>query len=485
MEDDVQVSEEAWSRKDAGFFYRHLPASDRWRVFQDFSHRFAAVDIETTGLSSYAGITVVGIQYNGEYRAFINGINLADAVPMLESAFGLITFNGARFDLPFLKRAFPSLRLPSAHLDLRFLARRVGLTGGLKHVEALLGFDRSDTVNTIDGYGAVVLWNQYLRGDDGALEQLVRYNAADTCVLHPLCEIIVHRLKEKLGSPHVMPPVRRSGRRDQNSDSAPCVEHSRRTVSLDDSLYHPRRSCLGMTEGEDGRRRSIALPECRRVPSRPTIDVVLRRMPNPSSRIVGVDLSGSDARRTGWACLQGEKVITKRLRLTSDIIHETIMCGPDLVSIDAPLTLPAGRCCFSDACECHRYGISRLCERMLRERGVGVYWGLLPSMQALTKRGIAVAQAFKQEGIPVIESFPGAAQDILHIPRKRKSLAQLYNGLVCLGVRDLAPLKTITHDELDAVTSAIVGAFYLANLHEALGTSKEGYLIVPILPTHA
>ncbi len=37
----------------------------------------------------------------------------------------------------------------------------------------------------------------------------------------------------------------------------------------------------------------------------------------------------------------------------------------------------------------------------------------------------------------------------------------------------------ITHDEVDAITSALVGVFYLADDYIALGTPAEEYLIVP------
>ena len=40
----------------------------------------------------------------------------------------------------------------------------------------------------------------------------------------------------------------------------------------------------------------------------------------------------------------------------------------------------------------------------------------------------------------------------------------------------------VTHDEVDAVTSALVGLFYLANDYIALGTPSEDYLIVPRSP---
>jgi len=80
---------------------------------------------------------------------------------------------------------------------------------------------------------------------------------------------------------------------------------------------------------------------------------------------------------------------------------------PSLVSIDSPLSLP------EDPAK-----IYRECELTLKRRGIGVYWCLLPSMKALTMRGISLAARLRGEGFNVIESYPGAAQDILGIPRK-------------------------------------------------------------------
>ncbi len=40
----------------------------------------------------------------------------------------------------------------------------------------------------------------------------------------------------------------------------------------------------------------------------------------------------------------------------------------------------------------------------------------------------------------------------------------------------------VTHDEADAITSALVGLFYLADDFIALGTPAEDYLIVPRSP---
>jgi predicted nuclease with RNAse H fold len=100
-------------------------------------------------------------------------------------------------------------------------------------------------------------------------------------------------------------------------------------------------------------------------------------------------------------------------------------------------------------------------------------------MEMLTKRGIKLASALRKAGCKVIESYPGAAQDILGIPRKKASLEELKWGLSRAGIAGDFLSTSITHDEVDAVTSALVGLFYLADHYIALGTTTEEYLIVP------
>ena len=100
-------------------------------------------------------------------------------------------------------------------------------------------------------------------------------------------------------------------------------------------------------------------------------------------------------------------------------------------------------------------------------------------MEMLTRRGIRLANELRRQGLQVIKSYPGAAQDILGIPGKGASLDELKRELVRAGITgDFATAK-VTHDEVDAITSALVGLFYLADDYIALGTPSEDYLIVP------
>jgi dephospho-CoA kinase len=84
-------------------------------------------------------------------------------------------------------------------------------------------------------------------------------------------------------------------------------------------------------------------------------------------------------------------------------------------------------------------------------------------------------------GIPVIESYPGAAQDIMRIPRKRASLEYLKQGLGEFGISGSFLDTSVSHDEVDAITSAVVGLFFWGGKFEALGNDDEEYLIIPDL----
>jgi len=193
--------------------------------------------------------------------------------------------------------------------------------------------------------------------------------------------------------------------------------------------------------------------------------------------VVGIDLTAGD-KATGIALLKGSSVETCSLRSDEEILAYIAQHGPGIVSIDSPLGLPGG----GDEID-PKAGIVRVAEYDLASVGIPAYPALIDSMRLLTQRGIRLRQAI--EGSPmapqVIESYPGAAQDILCIPRKQKSLDLLREGLRRLGLGGEG-LETRSHDEMDAITSAIVGRYFEASLFEPMGVPREAQLIVPKVP---
>lgn len=189
-------------RDDISFFSQRLPPGEMWRLFRAFQDRAVYLDIETSG--GYQGvddITVIGIYDGTDVQTFVNGINLDDFEIAIAAYNLVITFNGARFDLPFIRSRFPGISLPPAHIDLRFLLKRLGYAGGLKKIEKDLGITRESSIDGMDGFEAVRLWQAYRWGDDTALETLIRYNRADIVNLEPLMKIGYREMKAVLLCP--------------------------------------------------------------------------------------------------------------------------------------------------------------------------------------------------------------------------------------------------------------------------------------------
>jgi len=179
--------------------------------------------------------------------------------------------------------------------------------------------------------------------------------------------------------------------------------------------------------------------------------------------------------------MQGSHAETARLGEDDEIVARILEVAPDLVSIDSPLCLPVGRTMVTDDDPRRFCGIMRQSERILKRRGINVYPCLIQSMQRLTERGINLATRIRSHGIPVIECYPGAAQDIMGIPRKGAGNEWLTLGMSEFGVSGRFVNEPVSHDELDAITCALVGSFHLAGRTEALGGRGEEPMIVPDL----
>ena len=196
----VATSVQRLSDGDGPFFQATLPPSQRWRLYADFLPSAAFLDIETTGLSpDYSVTTMVGVLDSSGFTAYVRGDNLDDLPEALRRYRLIVTFNGARFDLPFLRNEFAGsgrsdLFDHAAHLDLMYTLRTAGLRGGLKSIERQAGVGRPSELSDLDGLDAVRLWHMGQEGEPDAVETLVRYNAEDVVSLPRLAERAVHAL---------------------------------------------------------------------------------------------------------------------------------------------------------------------------------------------------------------------------------------------------------------------------------------------------
>ncbi|RJX35487.1 MAG: exonuclease [Desulfarculus sp.] len=175
-----------------------IHTSEHWRFYPQYK-RVAYLDIETGGdPEDFGGITVVGLYDGREVRQYVAGRDLHEASQAMAGYEVVVTFAGASFDLPVLRQVFSRLLVPPVHIDLRWLLRRLGLRGGLKRIERSLGLERPEHVGDMDGYMAVMLWQEHLAGDEEALRTLLDYNACDIVNLEPLLKMAVGQLRERV-----------------------------------------------------------------------------------------------------------------------------------------------------------------------------------------------------------------------------------------------------------------------------------------------
>ena len=150
--------------------------------------------------------------------------------------------------------------------------------------------------------------------------------------------------------------------------------------------------------------------------------------------IVGVDLAGSPRRPTGVCLLKGMRAKTSVAFGDEEILEIIREAQPDLIPMDAPLSLPSGRTTIHDRSGEHL----RECDRELQRRKIRFFPITLGPMRMLTERGLALKTQIEKMGYRTVECYPGAAQDIWGIPRQKHDLKGLLHGLQELGVKGLA-----------------------------------------------
>lgn len=198
IESYIDAGERALEASDPTFFGERFPSGSQWRLYESFREQACFFDIETTGLDRYQNVvTTVTLHQDGTTRTLVRGDDLTDETlrAAFEDAGLLVTFNGARFDVPFLEANF-DLSLDHPHIDLMPTCRKVGLSGGLSAVEDSFGIERD--LPDVDGREAVRLWHQHERGVDGALDRLVEYNREDTENMVTVLDRAVEKLDAKL-----------------------------------------------------------------------------------------------------------------------------------------------------------------------------------------------------------------------------------------------------------------------------------------------
>ena len=196
LTDHIKQSFKHLGNNNPGYFTELLPSNQHWRLFPDFRHSTAYLDIETTGLSSSGNyITTIALYDGKSIFHYVKGDNLEDFMEDIKKYKVIVTYNGKCFDIPFIENHL-KIKMNHAHIDLRYVLKSLGYTGGLKGCERQLGVDRNE-LDGINGYFAVLLWNDFKKNkNQKALETLLAYNIQDVVNLETLM-VISYNLKLK------------------------------------------------------------------------------------------------------------------------------------------------------------------------------------------------------------------------------------------------------------------------------------------------
>lgn len=195
-------------------------------------------------------------------------------------------------------------------------------------------------------------------------------------------------------------------------------------------------------------------------------------------KYIGLDLAGSTNRPTG-ACVTDDAMVVRCCILHTDkeILEFVRKSKARHVAIDAPLALPMGRHCLEEHCRGRSH--FRICDRVLMKMGIKFFPITIGPMRALTARGIRLRGLLEGRRLHVVETFPGAAQDLLGMPRKQHGLRELQQGLLDFGCKGDITSRELTGDELDAINCALVAKEYADGSYVAIGDPSEIMMILP------
>ncbi|WP_022855983.1 DUF429 domain-containing protein [Thermodesulfobacterium thermophilum] len=187
---------------------------------------------------------------------------------------------------------------------------------------------------------------------------------------------------------------------------------------------------------------------------------------------LGIDLAGSPKKPTGLAYIK-DKVLLTQLVYEDELLLEKAVKFK-YVYIDAPLSLPYGRCDIEQRNEYH----FRECDLKLRELKIKFFPITLGGMRKLTERGMKLRDFLIAKDIEVYEVFPGAFYDVYHIKRKDKKAILDFFKKFLSHLEVFIENRPYTQDELDSIACLLTGILQKTGLALEL-KGIDGCIIIP------
>jgi len=207
----------------------------------------------------------------------------------------------------------------------------------------------------------------------------------------------------------------------------------------------------------------------------------------------GIDLTSTEAKPSACLGLDGKSQLVYLGFLTKnrDIVALLNLYSPQVIAIDAPLSLPLGLCCLEQSCTCKPKfpRKNRQCDQELRQQGIPCYpTSKKTFIKDLIYRGIELKARIgcrTNQICQVIEVYPFASKARLFgetVPRKTTKQGMSF---IRDKLEDILPdLKLysdmLNHDICDAAVAAYTALLYHRNKVDVLGSSEEGVIVIPI-----
>jgi predicted nuclease with RNAse H fold len=201
----------------------------------------------------------------------------------------------------------------------------------------------------------------------------------------------------------------------------------------------------------------------------------------------GIDLTATEQKPSACVCLNAslDAVYCKLLSTDDALVDGINRNSPEIVAIDAPLSLPSGFCCLDEDCMCHLQSREkrRLSERELARSGIPCYFTTKKSIiKKMVGRAVNLKRELEGLGYTVIEVYPYASKVCLFgtpVPRKTttEGLAWLRNRIKSLI--NYPEIPSWNHDLCDAALAAYTGYLYVKGDVDMVGDVGEGLIYIP------
>lgn len=179
---------------------------------------------------------------------------------------------------------------------------------------------------------------------------------------------------------------------------------------------------------------------------------------------IGIDLAALEKNPTGWAVWENRRISACHLYSDEKVLDLTVRCKPDIIAIDAPLTMP-------------KTGITRQGDREMLNQGFPVFPPLMRSMKRLTERAASLTRRLRKRGFTTIEVHPASTRKALGMPTKEWRKIQAF--MKQLGLKGDVETRTLTPHEIDAITASLTAYLHLERKTREIGDRKEGYIVIP------